>query len=48
MQHSVCPECGERIGGSDHTLTQSNRHDMELEEISRQQGAQRSPWSWGV
>ncbi|KAK7447385.1 hypothetical protein VKT23_014095 [Stygiomarasmius scandens] len=48
MQVSACPECGERIGGSNHQLDSSNTRALEFEEIARNAGAQSSPWSWGV
>ncbi|KAI0369710.1 P-loop containing nucleoside triphosphate hydrolase protein [Pilatotrama ljubarskyi] len=48
MQRSVCPECGEAIGGSNHNLVSGNTRAVELEEIARRQGAQPSPWRWGI
>ncbi|THU97835.1 P-loop containing nucleoside triphosphate hydrolase protein [Dendrothele bispora CBS 962.96] len=47
MQSSTCPECGERIGGSNHQLDNSNGRADEFEQIARNQGSQRSPWAWG-
>lgn len=47
MQQSVCPECGEAIGGSNHNLLSSNARDTQLEDIARAQGALPSPWAWG-
>ncbi|RXW21902.1 hypothetical protein EST38_g3950 [Candolleomyces aberdarensis] len=47
MQASICPECGEGIGGSDHRLNTTNARAEEYEQLGREQGVQRSPWAWG-
>ncbi|TFK44429.1 hypothetical protein BDQ12DRAFT_672980 [Crucibulum laeve] len=47
-ERSNCPECGATIGGSDHNLDAQNTRAMEFENIAREQGTGRSPWSWGV
>ncbi|KAI6040315.1 hypothetical protein EDC04DRAFT_3140449 [Pisolithus marmoratus] len=48
VQTSRCPECGEAIGGSNHSLLQSNRRATEYEDLLQQTGAQpafwRDPW----
>ncbi|KAF8656756.1 hypothetical protein AX16_002435 [Volvariella volvacea WC 439] len=46
-QVSQCPECGEAVGGSNHTLVQGNRRAEDLEELLREAGARPSPWDWG-
>ncbi|KAF5371448.1 hypothetical protein D9757_009974 [Collybiopsis confluens] len=46
MEASFCPECGERIGGNNHTLDASNTRAREFEELAGRQGAERSPWAW--
>lgn len=33
MQESVCPECGERIGGRSHVLVSTNETDHEFERL---------------
>lgn len=48
MEKVVCPECGSVIGGSNHSLDVSNTRATEYEEISRELGAERSPWRWGI
>jgi hypothetical protein len=47
-QRASCPECGETIGGSGHTLDATNSRATDFEDLAREQGAQRSPWPWGV
>ncbi len=47
MESARCTECGAPIGGSNHQEHQSNTRALEFEDISRQQGAQNSPWRWG-
>lgn len=47
MQISLCPECGELIGGHDHERIQDNQRDMDFEQIAMEQGAERSPFGWG-
>lgn len=44
MQTSRCPECGEAIGGSNHSLLQSNTRATEYEELLQQAGAQPAFW----
>ncbi|KAI6157793.1 hypothetical protein BKA82DRAFT_4061548 [Pisolithus tinctorius] len=44
MQTSRCPECGEAIGGSSHSLLPSNSRATEYEELVRQSGAQPAFW----
>ena len=39
MTTAKCPECGEQIGGGNHTLLASNRTDTEFESILRGTGA---------
>ncbi|EMD37515.1 hypothetical protein CERSUDRAFT_114154 [Gelatoporia subvermispora B] len=46
MATSTCPECGARIGGSNHTLLQNNMRDDRMEQLAREVGAQTSPWAW--
>ncbi|KAJ4500147.1 hypothetical protein C8R41DRAFT_529014 [Lentinula lateritia] len=46
MEASVCPECGERIGGESHQIDASNTRAREFEEIAGNQGVGRSPWAW--
>lgn len=48
MEQSRCPECGAVIGGTGHTLDVHNTSALEFERLSRDQGADRSPWRWGV
>lgn len=48
METARCPECYELIGGSNHSLLETNRPDAELESIARVNGAQRSPWPWAA
>lgn len=48
MERAFCPECGESIGGMGHVLNSTNTRATELEDLARQQGAQRSPWAWGA
>ncbi|KAH9931167.1 P-loop containing nucleoside triphosphate hydrolase protein [Epithele typhae] len=43
---SHCNECGERIGGTGHTLLGTNTQAHELENIARQEGYAQSPWQW--
>lgn len=45
---STCPECGAGIGGANHNLDSQNTRAMDFEEVARQQGAARSPFTWGV
>jgi len=47
VQASRCPECGQPIGGQNHTLDTSNRRAEEFEELARRAGSQGSPWAWG-
>lgn len=47
-QRALCPECGEAIGGTGHTLDPTNTRAMDFEDLARQEGALRSPWRWGV
>lgn len=44
MQTSRCPECGEAIGGNNHSLLQSNTRATEYEELLQQAGAQPAFW----
>jgi len=43
-QHSTCPECGARIGGSSHRVVDGNARALELEGLARAQGAADTPW----
>ena len=47
MQGSRCNECGEAIGGRNHTLLGTNRRADLMEDIAAEQGQQASPWGWG-
>ncbi|KAJ7593989.1 hypothetical protein C8J56DRAFT_778835, partial [Mycena floridula] len=47
METARCPECGANIGGTNHRLDATNTRATDLEEITRAQGAQQSPWAWG-
>ncbi|KAJ7593996.1 hypothetical protein C8J56DRAFT_925724 [Mycena floridula] len=47
IQTGRCPECGANIGGTNHNLDATNTRATDLEEITRAQGAQQSPWPWG-
>ncbi|KAE9400166.1 hypothetical protein BT96DRAFT_819626, partial [Gymnopus androsaceus JB14] len=46
MEASLCPECGEQIGGQDHNLNTSNFRARELGDRAGRAGAERSPWAW--
>ena len=35
MEQSLCPECGETIGGASHRLDPSNSHATEFDELAR-------------
>jgi hypothetical protein len=41
-----CPECGQRIGRSDHALVAGNSKNEAMEGHLRAAGALRSPWAW--
>lgn len=45
MQVSRCPECGVAIGGSHHSLLQSNSRAAEYEGLVRQAGARPAFWA---
>ncbi|THH30127.1 hypothetical protein EUX98_g4067 [Antrodiella citrinella] len=47
METARCPECGEAIGGSDHSLNSTNTRDTQMEGLAAAQGALQSPWDWG-
>ncbi|KAI6119903.1 hypothetical protein EDD16DRAFT_1579433 [Pisolithus croceorrhizus] len=44
VQTSLCPECGEAIGGNNHSLLQSNSRATEYEELLQREGAQPAYW----
>ena len=46
METSQCPECGEAIGGSNHTLLPTNARSTEMEHIAEQVGNERNPEPW--
>ncbi|KAH8107252.1 P-loop containing nucleoside triphosphate hydrolase protein [Cristinia sonorae] len=46
MESARCPECGEAIGGRNHSLLATNSQATEYENLARQQGWQASPWPW--
>ncbi|KAK7005664.1 hypothetical protein R3P38DRAFT_3038842 [Favolaschia claudopus] len=46
MERSRCPECGASIGGMDHALDTTNQRALNLENMAREVGADRSPWDW--
>ncbi|KAG8955989.1 hypothetical protein FRC04_006438 [Tulasnella sp. 424] len=47
MQRSRCPECGETIGGGDHTLDASNSRATDFESLAGNLGVAANPWPWG-
>ncbi|KIO15631.1 hypothetical protein M407DRAFT_208378 [Tulasnella calospora MUT 4182] len=47
MQRSRCPECGETIGGGNHTLDASNSHATDFEALAGGLGVAANPWPWG-
>ncbi|KAL7414053.1 hypothetical protein BDY24DRAFT_350847 [Mrakia frigida] len=47
MQQARCPECGETIGGSNHTLAAGNTFDNEMEDLSIEAGLDANPFPWG-
>lgn len=46
MEQATCPECGSRIGGTNHNLETSNRRAEIMDGIERRQGLDGSPWRW--
>jgi len=46
-ERAPCPECGETIGGTGHTLEATNTRATDFESLHLQQGASPSPWAWG-
>ncbi|KAF6760156.1 hypothetical protein DFP72DRAFT_1063222 [Ephemerocybe angulata] len=47
-QRARCPECGEAIGGENHNILPNNQRADDFEALTREQGAARSPWAWGL
>ncbi|KAJ3510084.1 hypothetical protein NMY22_g16083 [Coprinellus aureogranulatus] len=48
MEEARCPDCGETIGGRNHSLNPTNRRADEFEALLRNQGAQQNPWPWAM
>ena len=44
METSVCPECGEQIGGGNHRLTQDNTRATDLEDMNPDAAV--DPYRW--
>jgi hypothetical protein len=46
MERSLCPECGETIGGASHHIDPSNSRATEFDELAQRinPGVGASPW----